>query len=301
MRAASDPSQSLVGIAGPGADGWPWRETLQKAWTRYKLVDGTETSYGFGWRMGYIQESRSLWHGGWVNGFITMALYLPDEDVFVAVLSNCDANSPEDVAARLAAMAIGRPYEYAAISLAPDAAAGYVGVYENGTGQMRVITAAEGRMYFQSGYAPKVNVQAYQADRFFFEEDPFLTLEFERGASGKVDKLITRDRQRIGVWKMTGKPIPSPDGITLDESALAPIIGEYEVNPEFMFSITRDGGRLYVQATGQEKLEMFAESETKFFLKVNDAQLEFMTDDSGAVRKAVISQGGRTTEAKKVR
>jgi hypothetical protein len=32
MRAASDPSQSLVGIAGPGADGWPWRETLQKAY-----------------------------------------------------------------------------------------------------------------------------------------------------------------------------------------------------------------------------------------------------------------------------
>jgi hypothetical protein len=46
---------------------------------------------------------------------------------------------------------------------------------------------------------------------------------------------------------------------------------------------------------------MFAESETKFFLKVNDAQLEFVKDDSGAIRKAVISQGGRTTDAKKVR
>jgi len=277
------------------------RETLQKAWTRYKLVDGTETSYGYGWRMGYIQESRSLWHGGWVNGFITMAIYLPDDDVFVAVLSNCDGNSPEDVAARLAALAIGRPYEYAAISLAPNAAAEYEGVYENGTGQMRVITTEEGRMYFQSGYAPKIQVQAYQADRFFFEEDPFLTLAFERSATGKVEKLITRDRQRIGVWQITGKPIPSPDGITLDESALTPIIGTYEVNPEVMFSVTREGGRVYVQATGQEQLEMFAESETKFFLKVNDALLEFVKDDSGAVRKAVISQGGRMTEAKKVR
>ena len=277
------------------------RETLQKAWTRYKLVDGTETSYGYGWRMGYIQESRSLWHGGWVNGFITMAMYLPDEDVFVAVLSNCDANSPEDVVARLAALTIGRPYEYAAISLAPDAAAGYEGVYENGTGQMRVITEVEGRMYFQSGYAPKVNVQAYQADRFFFEEDPFLTLEFERSTSGKVDRLITRDRQRIAVWKRTGKPIPSPDGITLDERAVAPIIGEYEINPEMSFSITREGGRLFIQATGQEPLEMFAESETKFFLKVNDAQLEFVKDDAGIVQKAIVSQGGRMTDAKKVK
>jgi len=277
------------------------RETLKKAWTRYKLADGSDTSYGYGWRMGYIQESRSLWHGGWINGFITMALYLPDEDVFVAVFSNCDANSPEDVVARLAALAIGRPYEYTAVPLAPNAAVGYEGVYENGTGQMRVITAAEGRVYFQSGYAPKIPAQPYQSDRFFFENDLFLTATFERAAGGNVDRLVTRSRERIDVWKKTGKPIPSPDGITLDERALAPIIGEYEVNPELMFSVTREGGRLYIQATGQEQLEMFAESETKFFLKVNDAQLEFVKDDSGAVRKAVISQSGRTTDAKKVR
>jgi len=277
------------------------RETLKKAWTRYKLADGTETRYGYGWRMGYIQESRSLWHGGWINGFITMTMYLPDEDVFVAVLTNRDPNSPEDVVARLAAVAIGRPYEYTAIPLAPNAAAGYEGVYEDGTGQMRVITAAEGRVYFQSGYAPRIPAQPYQPDRFFFENDVFLTATFERTARGNVDRLVTRSRERIDVWKKTAKPIPSPDGITLDESALAPIIGEYEVNPEFMFSVTREGGRLYIQATGQERLEMFAESETKFFLKVNDAQLEFVKDDQGAIRKAVISQSGRTTDAKKVR
>lgn len=277
------------------------RETLKKAWTRYKLADGTETSYGYGWRMGYIQESRSLWHGGWINGFVTMALYLPDEDVFVTVLSNCDANSPEDVVARLAALAIGRPYEHTAILLAPEAAAGYEGVYENGTGQMRVITVAEDRVYFQFGYAPKIPMQLYQSDRFFFEDDAFLSAAFERTAGGEVDRLVTRSRERVDVWKKTGNPIPSPDGIKLDESALAPIIGEYEVNPELMFSVTREGGRLYIQATGQERLEMFAESETRFFLRVNDAQLEFVKDNSGAVRKAIISQGGRTTDAKKVR
>ncbi len=277
------------------------RDTLQKAWTRSKLADGTETSYGYGWRMGYIQESRSLWHGGWINGFFTMALYLPDEDVFVAVLSNCDTDSPDDVVARLAALAIGRPYEYTSIHLAPDAIPGYEGVYENGSGQMRVITAAEDRVYFQSGYAPKISVQAYQPDRFFFEDDVFLTLAFERNDAGKVDKLVTRSRQRIEVWKKTDRPIPSPDGVTLDETSLMPLIGEYEVNPEFTFAVTREGARLYLQATGQEKLALFAESETKFFLKVNDAQLEFVRDGAGIVQKAIVSQGGRTTDAKKVR
>ena len=44
---------------------------------------------------------------------------------------------------------------------------------------------------------------------------------------------------------------------------------------------------------------MFAETENKFFLKVNDAQLEFVKDESGKVTKAILNQGGRTTDAKK--
>ena len=38
---------------------------------------------------------------------------------------------------------------------------------------------------------------------------------------------------------------------------------------------------------------MFAESETKFFLKVVEAQVEFFTDASGAVTHAVLYQTGR--------
>ncbi|HYC28675.1 MAG TPA: serine hydrolase domain-containing protein, partial [Chitinophagaceae bacterium] len=44
------------------------KETLDKAWTRYQLNDGSKTNYGYGWRMGYIQGSASIWHGGLVNG-----------------------------------------------------------------------------------------------------------------------------------------------------------------------------------------------------------------------------------------
>jgi CubicO group peptidase (beta-lactamase class C family) len=91
------------------------KETLDKALSRYKLNDGTATNYGYGWRLGYIQESPSVWHGGLINGFMSMAIYLPKEDVFVAVFSNCDCKSPADVTAKLAALAIGKPYDHKAI------------------------------------------------------------------------------------------------------------------------------------------------------------------------------------------
>jgi hypothetical protein len=51
------------------------------------------------------------------------------------------------------------------------------------------------------------------------------------------------------------------------------------------------------QITGQPKLELFASSETRFFLKVVDAQVEFYSDASGRVTHIVIHQGGRDTKA----
>jgi hypothetical protein len=42
---------------------------------------------------------------------------------------------------------------------------------------------------------------------------------------------------------------------------------------------------------------LFAESETRFFLKVVDAQVEFISDASGAVTHLVIHQGGQDTKA----
>lgn len=76
--------------------------------------------------------------------------------------------------------------------------------------------------------------------------------------------------------------------------------GEYEVSPQFAFIITKEVDRLFLQATGQDKLEMFAEASNKFFLKVNDAQLEFV-NESGKITKVLLNQGGRTTYAMKIK
>jgi len=63
---------------------------------------------------------------------------------------------------------------------------------------------------------------------------------------------------------------------------------------------TRENDRLFLQASGQEKLEMFAEANNKFFLKVNDARFEFVIE-AGKVAKVILKQGGRTTDAMKIK
>lgn len=277
------------------------RESLNKALTRYTLSTGEKTNYGYGWRLGYIQNSPSIWHGGMINGFIAMEMYLPKEDVFVAVLSNCECNSPEDVTAKLAALAIGEPYDYKASILEDSVLSGYTGVYENSRGQQKVFTMAEHQLFAQSGRGPKSKVNAIAQDNFAFDDDLMSRIEFARGDRGAVESLITKSRTAIEVWNKTNKPIPSADGIRLDEKILQLYVGEYEVTPEFAFVVTKDQGRLFVKATGQETIEIFADAETRFFMRVNGAELEFVKDASGTVTKAILTQGGRTTEAKKVR
>jgi hypothetical protein len=54
------------------------------------------------------------------------------------------------------------------------------------------------------------------------------------------------------------------------------------------------------QATGQGKVEVLAESETKFFLKVGDGQLTFAKDAAGRVTHVVMHQNGRDQHAGRI-
>ena len=76
-------------------------------------------------------------------------------------------------------------------------------------------------------------------------------------------------------------------------ATLSKYVGTYEVAPGVNMLIRLDGDHLTTQLTGQQQIPIFAESETKFFLKVVDAQVEFFTDPSGTVTHAVMYQNGR--------
>ena len=66
--------------------------------------------------------------------------------------------------------------------------------------------------------------------------------------------------------------------------------------PTFSVVMTVEDGRLMTQATNQPKFPLFAESETSFFLKVVDAQVEFVKNDKGDVTGMVLHQNGRDTK-----
>jgi hypothetical protein len=85
--------------------------------------------------------------------------------------------------------------------------------------------------------------------------------------------------------------------IAVAPTLLATYVGTYELQPGFDLVITLEGVQLMAQATGQPKFPLFAESDTRFFLKVVDAQVDFGKDDKGSVTHLVLHQGGRDMKA----
>jgi CubicO group peptidase (beta-lactamase class C family) len=81
--------------------------------------------------------------------------------------------------------------------------------------------------------------------------------------------------------------------VVVSPNILAKYVGTYQLTPDFSIVITQEGDHLAEQATNQSKFPIFAESENKFFLKVVDAEIEFIKNDKGEVTSLVLHQGGR--------
>jgi CubicO group peptidase (beta-lactamase class C family) len=276
------------------------KETLEKAFTEYKLANGKGTAYGYGWMLKQLQGSPTIEHGGAINGYLANAIYLPDEDIFVAVFSNNSGKSPDLVSNKMAAIALGKPYNMNEIPADEATLEQYTGVYENEDGDQRMITREGNKLFSQRSGGMRYIIKLYGADKFFFDNSLTLII-FKRDASGRITEAVTDDRGIKAVWKKTDKPLPARTAITVPEKVLMQYVGEYELQPGFVITVTLDGNRLFTQATGQAKFEIFAESEFKFFLKVVDAQLEFVKDETGKVTGAFLYQGGQKLEAKKIK
>jgi CubicO group peptidase (beta-lactamase class C family) len=279
-------------------------ESLKKATTPYILPNGTNTHYGYGLGMKNLLGSLTVEHSGGIHGFLSDLIYLPKEEICVAILTNCDCEPPSNLSPRLAALVMGKPYQPTAISLDIKALEQYVGVYENDQKEQRFITLENGQLHSMRKGSSKFKIHPYGPDQFFFEES-FARIQFIREKKGdkKVLQASVSDRTAEGnLWAKTDQALPAarPE-MQLTEAQTTPFLGEYALMPGFNIAFTREGAQMYCQATGQPRVEIFAATPTRFFLKVVDGEIEFYPDEKGAVNRMVLFQGGREMEGTRVK
>lgn len=78
-------------------------------------------------------------------------------------------------------------------------------------------------------------------------------------------------------------------------------VGQYKLNEKLTFHITQKGNQLFCQLTGQNKLELHPESETKFFFREVEATVTFVRNKKGRVTNLVLNQNGHNVSAPKIK
>jgi hypothetical protein len=77
-------------------------------------------------------------------------------------------------------------------------------------------------------------------------------------------------------------------------------VGQYELAPSLIITITRDGNRLMSELGGR-KNDLVPQSETQFSIPAANIRVTFVRDASAQVTHMIVSDGGHEGQARKIR
>ncbi|OXC79349.1 serine hydrolase [Caballeronia sordidicola] len=136
------------------------------------------------------------------------------------------------------------------------------------------------------------------------------------GTAGYRSILLFYRRARVGVVLLSNAAVEvgdiahhllNPDMLLKKARVIVPIdlallqsyAGRYELRPGFVITVIDADHHLIAQATGQNALDIFPESDRDFFAKF-DAQVTFNVDDHGVVGSLTLHQHGEDFPAPKI-
>lgn len=164
---------------------------------------------------------------------------------------------------------------------------------------------------FNFGFSDEV--QLYFNDKLIYTgNDAYLSRDFQfSGVIGYYDAVclpLKNGKNEVwmvmtdyfGGWGIQAKLQNAEiNEVKVDPEILKQYVGEYELQPGFSITVTLEDGKLMTQGTGQSKVRIYAESPTMFYLKVVDAKIEFIKNDSGKFNSIILYQNGMQYPAKR--
>ena len=136
-----------------------------------------------------------------------------------------------------------------------------------------------------------------------------LFVAYEQGGEGAVVMTNAQGGSRIAsdIMRSIAVAYSWPDfqpavrsAIKVDPSVLARYVGTYAPAPGLNFTVTLEGDQLMLQVHG-EKHPIFPESQTRFFPKDADVEIEFFPDGKGQTSYLILYQGGQEHKAPRMK
>lgn len=262
------------------------------------------TEVALAWHITKVGDRELVWHNGGTGGYRSYIGMDPKKRNGVVVLSNTFTDAGVDDIGRhlLDASLPLLPAPKPEIAVAPELLQRYVGRYELTPDFILSVTREGTRLFTQATGQPKFEVFA-EAPTEFFLKVVDAQLSFHLDEAGKVSSVTLHQGGRDMPAKKISDEVPAPKvrkEIAVAAEVLERYVGRYELSPDFVISITREGDHLFLQATGQARFELFAESDRDFFLKAVDAQVTFTSDGSGKATTLTLHQNGRNVPGPRI-
>lgn len=278
---------------------------------------GPGMEIGLGWHVRQGDDGGDVVsHNGGTGGYRSFVGFDSDGGVGVVVLTNVSTPAGvDDIGMHLLdpsrpllpadSPLLRPPRERTRITLAPEQLEPLVGRYEFSPGVEVAISREGERLFAAATGQPRAEIFA-ESETVFFFSGVDADVEFRTDDQGRVHSLTVTQLGAEQVARKLDSDATQPDewfGYRLadvDPALYDGYIGEYRLTPAMIFTITREGDALFAQLTNQPRLEIFPASEVLFFYKAIDAQITFVTDDTGRAGALVLHQAGQELRAERV-
>jgi CubicO group peptidase (beta-lactamase class C family) len=287
-------------------------------------------AYGYGWFINHESFNGkdtilTISHGGGINGFNTLIYRDVSNKNLVVLLNNTGRAPLGSINEQIFRILYGEDYSYPKKSIArfmyeklqDQSADKVVELYKTLKKEESESFMFNEQELNQLGYA-LMNDDRIEAAKTIFklniEEYPesynvYDSMGEAYMKAGEKEKAIEfyKKSLELNPNNENGKEMLKKMGveieetkINLSEETLEQYTGKYQLAENFFIDVTREGKELFARATGQQRFQIFPQSETKFYLKVVDAQIEFVKNESGSFNKLILYQGGKEMEGNKV-
>lgn len=305
------------------------KSQLETLTTAYILeYEGQSSYYAYGWAIyNSDRDTKIISHNGGNRIFFHDFIWLPEEDVVIIFFTNASSREVE-LAWPIEKMVFDKNYEAHPIKKnpfflvanftkhnSPEKANELFELLKNehasAIGNSEFLNQL-GYVLFESDNTLDWAIELFKmnADLFPNEANSWDSLgdgykkkgDKERAikayqAAYKLDSTITAS---INSLAELGVKVEQKKEVMVEASILKSYIGEYQLKPGMIISITVENGKLIVEVTGRGTMSGIAKSNIQFFLKEANTIIQFNKNSSNAVESLSLFAGGEEMLAKRL-
>ncbi len=269
-----------------------------------QMIDTSQglNNYAYALSVRSLRGTPMISHGGGIHGFIAYALWLPEHEVSVVVLTNRMAPGVDaaQTAMRLAAQVIAQPFpiEQAVIEASDETLQALVGTYRVDDDTVRTLYLKAGEFFSKRGDGSADAVKYVGDDRYVLVDSLayFEVVRDDAGAVQGVNFYQSAAAEPESNQKISAE-VRKRQVVELSPNQAQRLVGDYELQPNFVISIRHTEAGITAQATGQPAFLVTASSEDVLFNEEFGIVMEFDLPEQGVATQLHLLQGGQNLPA----